>query len=159
MNRGTLAPLFDRIIDDRMETSRGSQLLTANELKASIVHEISVILNTRCTVRRIIYEDHIETIPLFGLPDFFGLEDWSDLGAGSTQDWAKAARFLETAIQAAEPRLTNIRVTVEAYDPLTQTLSTRVYGSVKENHEIKEFNFPLTLSHKSSDVSKKKSAA
>ncbi len=159
MNRGTLSPLFDRIVDDRAETGRGRQLLTADELKASIIHEVSVVLNTRCTVRKIIYEDHIETIPLFGLPDFFGLEDWSNLGAGDTQEWAKAARFLETAIQAAEPRLTNIRVTIEAYDPLTQTLSTRVYGSVKEHHEIKEFHFPLALSHKPSEVSQKKSAA
>ncbi len=150
IHRGTLPPLFDRIIDDKMEADLGGQLLTAEDLKNSIVNEISLILNTRCTVRKVIYEDHIESIPFFGLPDFFGLGDFSYFDGSSSQEWPSIARFVETAIQAAEPRLENVSVTVEGYDSINQILSTTVSASVKKSHLLKDIHFSLPLSHQPS---------
>ncbi|MBI2707937.1 MAG: type VI secretion system baseplate subunit TssE [Proteobacteria bacterium] len=147
INRGTLPPLFDRIVDDTMGLGVGSQLLNADELKASIVNELSLVLNTRCTVRKVIYEDHLESIPLFGLPDFFGMGDFSYFDGSNSQDWPKAARFIETAIQAAEPRLENVRVSVDGYDPVNQVLSTTVWASVKKSPLLKDIHFPLAISH------------
>ncbi len=147
INRGTLPPLFDRIIDDTLGLSLGSQLLNADELKTSIVNELSLALNTRCTVRKVIYEDHLESIPLFGLPDFFGLGDFSYFDGSNSQDWPKAARLIETAIQAAEPRLENIQVSVDGYDPVSQVLSTSVSASVKKSPLLKDIHFPLAISH------------
>ena len=154
ITRGMLPPLFDRIVDDKMSMGVESQLLNAQELKESIIREVSLVLNTRCTVRKVIYENHIETIPLFGLPDFFGLGDFSYLEGDNSQEWPAAARFVETAIKAAEPRLQNIFVEVEGYDSINQTLSVMVSASLKENKMLKEIHFPLTLQHRTKSPEK-----
>ncbi|HUX78911.1 MAG TPA: type VI secretion system baseplate subunit TssE [Alphaproteobacteria bacterium] len=145
INKGTLAPLFERIIEDKSDVGFVSQLLNAEELKQSIILEVSTILNTRCTVRKVIYEDHLETIPLFGLPDFFGLSDFSYFEGDNPQDWPTVARFIETAISAAEPRLQNIFVNVESYDSVAQTLFVTVSAFIKESKLMKEIHFPLAL--------------
>ncbi len=143
IKRGTPAPLFDRIVEDRLGAA--PQLLNAQELKDSIIHEVSIVLNTRCTVRKVIYEDHLEMIPLFGLPDFFGLSDFSYFDSANPEDWPTMARFIETAIQAAEPRLHHINVTVDHYDSVNQALSVMVSASGKETPLLKDIHFPLTL--------------
>src|ERR1700722_57732 len=91
INRGTPPPLFDRIVDDRAEGDVGGQLLDAKEFKESIVRELSVVLNTRCTVRKVIYQDHMETISLFGRPDFCGLGYFSYFDGANPQEWPTAA--------------------------------------------------------------------
>ena len=154
INRGTLPPLFDRIVDDKWDEKQGGQLLNTQELKNSIIHELSIILNTRCTVRKAIYEDHIETIPFFGSPDFFGLNDSNTFEGANSQEWPKIARFVETAIRAAEPRLTNIHVQVDSYDGINQALYITVLASMKERHLFKEIQFPLTLFNISASLQK-----
>lgn len=155
--RGILPPLFDRIIQDGSGTGMTLKLLNAQELKESIIHELELVLNTRCTVRKIIYEDHLESIPLFGMPDFFGMGDMSYFDGSNSQEWPKIARFIETAITAAEPRLQNVHVKVTNYDGTDQMLEIDVSASLKESDLLKEIHFPLTLSHRSS--SSKKAAA
>ncbi|OJW53364.1 MAG: hypothetical protein BGO67_01275 [Alphaproteobacteria bacterium 41-28] len=145
INKGVLAPLFDRIVDDRSGVGVTYQLLNAEELKDSIIREVSTILNTRCTVRKVIYEDYLETIPFFGLPDFFGMGDFSYLQGDNSQEWPTVARFIETAIRSAEPRLQNVFVNVEGYDNLEQALSVTVTASIKESKLVKEIHFPLVL--------------
>jgi type VI secretion system lysozyme-like protein len=154
INRGVIPPLFDRIVDDRRGEKQGAQLLNTQELKDSIIHELSIILNTRCTVRKAIYEDHIETIPFFGSPDFFGLNDSNSFDGSNTDDWPRTARFIETAIRAAEPRLTNIHVQVDRYDGVGQALYITVFAIMKERHLHKEIQFPLTLNNMSNSVQK-----
>lgn len=154
--RGTPPPLFDRIVDDKAGLLPSSHLMNEKELQNSIMNEVAIILNTRCTVRKVIYEDHIETIPFFGLPDFFGLGDFSYFDGSNQQDWPKAARFIGTAIQAAEPRLKNINVGVDSYDPVGLSLHVTVSAVMKENDTLKEIHFPLALQHNPSNAEKKK---
>ncbi len=145
INKGTLAPLFDRIVDYNNNVDGAIQLLNAEELKQSIIDEVSLILNTRCTVRKVVYEDHLEIIPLFGLPDFFGLVDFSYLEGDNPQEWSTVGRYIETAIMAAEPRLQHIFVEVENYDSVNQALFVTVSASIKDSKLIKDIHFPLTL--------------
>ncbi|MBA3813699.1 MAG: type VI secretion system baseplate subunit TssE [Alphaproteobacteria bacterium] len=147
INRGVSPPLFDRIVDDKNEWL-GNQLLDAQQLKDSIVEELSIILNTRCTVRKVIYQDHIQTIPMFGFPDFFGLEDLSNFDGSNPGEWPAAALSIETAIQAAEPRLRDIRVRVESYSHVEQTLFIQVSAFIEESHLLQEIHFPLALQHR-----------
>lgn len=143
--RGTLPPLFDRIVTDRTGEGIETHLLNAQQLKDSIIQEVSTILNTRCTVRKVIYKDHMVTIPLFGMPDFFGLGDFSYFDASNSQDWSLAASYLESAIRAAEPRLKNIVVAIDNYDSVNQTLFVTVSADLKDNKLLKEIHFPLSL--------------
>ena len=149
LKRGTSSPLFDRIIDPKLGMTALPALLDGEGLRASIVRELSLVLNTRCTVQKILYEAHFETISLFGMPDFFGLRDFSapEFDGSNTQEWPQAARAIEMAIQAAEPRLDNIRVTIEGYDATTQTLATIVQASLKHSAQQEAIHFPLSLTH------------
>ena len=152
--RGTLPPLFDRIVQDENGVTLGNKLLNEQELKESIIQELSLILNTRCTVRKVIYEGHMQMIPLFGFPDFFGLGDFSYFDGANAQEWPKAARLIETAIEAAEPRLQNIRVKIESFESVNQTLHIEVLASMEENHLLKEIHFPLSLQQRQSSSQK-----
>lgn len=146
INRGVLAPLFDRIVDEK-DGAIGNQFLNGIELQESIVEELSLILNTRCTVRKAIYRDHIQTIPLFGFPDFFGLGDFSNFDAANSQEWPTAARFIQTAIEAAEPRLRDVHVKIENFSQVDQKLSISVSAFIEESKLMKEIHFPLELHH------------
>ena len=158
INRGVSPPLFDRIIDDKNEWL-GNELLNPQELQESIIDELSTILNTRSTVRQVIYKDHIQTIPFFGFPDFFGLADLSNFDGANSQEWPEAALFIETAIQAAEPRLKDIRVMVESYNRVEQILHIKVSAFVKEFQILKEIHFPLALQHRSQGAQRKEKVA
>jgi type VI secretion system lysozyme-like protein len=147
INRGVSPPLFDRIVDEK-NVEQGGQLLNAQQLQDSIVYELSVILNTRCTLRKVIYQDHIQTIPLFGFPDFFGLGDFSNFDGDNPGEWPTAALFIETAIQAAEPRLKDIRVRVESYSRIEEMLFVTISAFIEDSHLLKEIHFPLALQHR-----------
>lgn len=145
IQRGVLPPLFDRIIQQRIDQVVGKQLLDAKELQESIIKELTLMLNTRCTVRKVIYDNHIDEIPLFGLPDFFGLEDFSNFDPSNQQTWPKTARIVTTAIQAAEPRLQNIHVKIKGYNTSLQSLEIAVSALLKERKLLKEIHFSLEL--------------
>jgi len=147
---GALPPLFDRIVGHPMGMASAQPLLDAEGLRQSIVHELSLMLNTRCTVRRVIYENHLETIPLFGLPNFLGLADFSYFDASNEEDWSKIARFVETAIQAAEPRIDDVHVKVASYDPSSQSVTVDVHAVLKKGYPLKDIHFPLTLASQTS---------
>lgn len=146
INRGTLPPLFDRIVDDK-NGGIGNQFLNARQLQESIVNELSLILNTRSTVRKAIYQDHIQTIPLFGFPDFFGLGDLSNFDGANSQEWPTAALSVELAIQAAEPRLKDIRVKIDKFSSVEQKLYLSVSAFIEDSQLLKEIHFPLELHH------------
>ena len=152
IQRGVLPPLFERIIQPKLGKHIGPPLLNVKGLQESIIHELALLLNTRCTVRKVIYDDHLEEIPLFGLPDFFGLEDFSDFDASNPQAWPKTALIIATAIQAAEPRLQNVHVKIDKYDAANQSLSVSVSASLKEIKLLKEIHFPLTFHHDSKNA-------
>jgi predicted component of type VI protein secretion system len=81
----------------------------------------------------------------------------SDFDGANTQEWATAALFIETAIQAAEPRLKDIRVKVENYNAIEQILSLTVSAFINHLDVYQEIHFPLELQHRP-QVERKKSA-
>ena len=90
----------------------------------------------------------MQLIPLFGFPDFFGLGDLSNFDGANPSEWPVAALFIETAIQAAEPRLKDIRVRIDHFSLCDQTLFVTVSGIIEESHLLKEIHFPLELQHR-----------
>lgn len=149
IQRGVMPPLFERIIQHKAEKSFERVLLDEKGLKESIIRELGLILNTRSTVRKVYYEEHLEEIPIFGMPDFFGLEDFSDFDASNRQQWPKIALLVATTIRAAEPRLQNIHVIVDKYDAATQSLSVSVTASLVHAKLLKDIHFPLTFQQSS----------
>lgn len=157
INRGTPPPLFERIVNEKGQ--RSGTLLDAQQLQDSIIAELSTILSTRCTVRKVIYQDHIQTIPFFGFPDFFGLSDLSQFDGSNPQEWPMIALSLQTTIQAAEPRLKHIQVKLEHYNPVEQVLSIRVSAVLETPYLLKEIHFPLEVQYRFSSLQGEKDRA
>ena len=85
---GGPVPLFDRLMDDDPETLSEhpvKKYYNRSEVIRSIEREVERILNTRATVKRAEYDDFSENPLNFGLPEMFGLGDFSQFDATNMQ--------------------------------------------------------------------------
>ena len=82
----------------------------------------------------------------------YGIPDFSHIAAGSDTDTHKLARILEQAIAVYEPRLRQLRVTIEP----SKTSKTTATGSIEAMLVVGSVNepvsFPLALVLKSGEV-------
>lgn len=141
---GAPVPLFDRLIDDDPETVTEQPVkryYNRFELIQSIEREVARILNTRATVKRAEYDDFSEDPLNFGLPEMFGLGDFSQYDATNQQNWPRIAELCEQAITRYESRIKNVTATVTAFDKKTQSLSVTIHA----DFAIKEFQGELTF--------------
>lgn len=144
--RGAPAPLFDRIKVPSQGKGEKCSLLNKNEVVASVIKEISLMLNARCTVRRRLYENHIDDVLVYGMPDMLGMPDFSYFDAANEQDWSLASKLLEITISSIEPRIQSVRVKIQNFDVKTQQLTVEVSGVVISGPVTQDIRFPLTLS-------------
>jgi type VI secretion system protein ImpF len=141
---GAPAPLFDRLIDDDPETISEHPIkkyYSRFEVIQSIEREVERILNTRATVKRAEYEDFSEDPLNFGLPEMFGLGDFSQFDAASMQQWPRIIDLCEQAILRYEPRIKNVTANVTGFDKKTQSLSM----TIQADFAMKEFQGELTF--------------
>ena len=103
------------------------------------------MLNSRCSVRRRLYEGHKEDVLVYGMPDMLGLPDFSYFDAANEQDWARVASLLEMTICAIEPRIQSLKVAVQGFDVKKQELQVQVSGSIQSGSITQDIRFPLTL--------------
>ena len=104
--RGARTPLFERLTDlDRLQRQEPNpqRVLDSDELKRSVRDEVSRLLNTRCPVR----EDRNGAVIDYGLPDF----SW--MSAASETDRQQLAATISRKVAKFEPRLREVRVTLE----------------------------------------------
>ncbi len=142
--RGAPAPLFDRLIDDDPETISEhpvKKYYNRFEVIQSIEREVDRILNTRATVKRSEYDDFSEDPLNFGLPEMFGLGDFSQFDATNMQQWPRIIELCEQAILRYEPRIKNVTATVAGFDKKTQSLSMTIHA----DFAMKEFQGELTF--------------
>ncbi|MEB3702130.1 Type VI secretion system baseplate subunit TssE [Candidatus Bealeia paramacronuclearis] len=156
--RGATAPLFDRIKAPGFSGDSTQVLLNSHELSQSVMTELKIMLNTRCTVRRSLYESHIDDVLIYGMPDLLGFPDFSYFDAANAQEWGRVASLLEITIQAIEPRFQNVKVDIQAFDAKTQELHINVSGLIKSGPLTQDIRFPLALSKNDSHPYKSKAA-
>lgn len=141
---GARIPLFDRLIDEDPEAEKevpARRYYNQVELVQSIEREVARILNTRAMVKRKEYEDFSEDPLNNGLPEMFGLVDFSQYDATKSGDWPRIAELCEQAIQRYEPRIKNVRAEVTDFDKKTQNLNLTIHADLA----IKEFQGELTF--------------
>jgi type VI secretion system lysozyme-like protein len=141
---GAPVPLFDRLIDEEPEAMTEQppkRYYNRFELIRSIEREVERILNTRATVKRAEYTDFLEDDLNFGLPEMFGLGDFSQYDASNDAEWARIEELCERAITRYEPRIQNVTATVTAFDKKTQSLSMTIHA----DFAMKEFQGELTF--------------
>jgi len=141
---GARIPLFDRLIDDDPEAEKEvpvKHYYNRFELIQSIEREVERILNTRATVKREEYDEFSEDPLNYGLPEMFGLADFSQYDATKVDEWPRIEELCEQAIMQYEPRIKNVTATVTAFDKKTQNLSITIHA----DFAIKEFQGELTF--------------
>jgi type VI secretion system lysozyme-like protein len=141
---GAPVPLFDRLIDEDPEAEKevpSKRYYNRFELIQSIEREVERILNTRATVKRDEYEDFSENPLNYGLPEMFGLGDFSQFDATKVDEWPRIEDLCAQAILRYEPRIKNVTANVTGFDKKTQSLSM----TIQADFAIKEFQGELTF--------------
>lgn len=120
---------MDRLLDLGSPAASGESgsapLLGDEELRASVRREVAHVLGTRCTLtleQAESLEPHERTVLDYGLPDLGPL--------GSTPaDAQRLERIIARAVEAYEPRLHRVRVSVQP--PLPEEGTTRAMLSAR----------------------------
>jgi type VI secretion system protein ImpF len=145
---GAPVPLFDRLIDDDPETVTEvptKKYYNRFELIQSIEREVERILNTRATVKRAEYQEFSKNPLNYGLPEMFGLGDFSQYDATNEDDWPRIGALCEQAIMRYEPRIKNVTAEVTAFDQKTQSLGMTIHAEFNLKEFQGELTFPTTF--------------
>ena len=151
MTSGAATPFFDRLIDHNPASEWDEayeSFLDYDSLMASVMREVSHILNTRRGARQAFYNEVEDDAVYFGLPALFGFNDFQSFDALSTTDRRKIIGLCEKSITMFEPRLTEVSITVGAYDVPTQSLEISVSGLLRIENRLERVQFPVSIDRK-----------
>ncbi|MBW8310096.1 MAG: type VI secretion system baseplate subunit TssE [Candidatus Paracaedibacteraceae bacterium] len=146
--QGAPIPLFEKLIDnDRstLEEVPPKRFYNRFELMQSIQLELSRILNTRANARKSEYDQLANDERNFGLPQLYGLADFSQYDATNKGHYARIARLCENAIRLFEPRLRNVTVTITEFDPKRSRLYAIIDAELNIKNFQEEVTFPLEI--------------
>ncbi len=147
---GTTAPLFDRLVDDDLNTfAEVVPFIKYNreETIASVMREATHLLNTRCKIPWKEYQALDPSTLEYGLPDLYGFPDQSYGDASSPEGANKLARLMANSLKLFEPRLESVSVEISQYDPQTQNLYLQVHGMLKIGDVLEPISFPVAVQH------------
>ncbi|MBS0184865.1 MAG: type VI secretion system baseplate subunit TssE [Proteobacteria bacterium] len=149
---GSFVPLFVKLQDlntDQKEEAPPLRYFSKEELQASVITNISDLLNTRVTLPAHVFNAIIQNDQFEGYPELYGLPDFSYFDASNQATWSYYTFLIKTAIERNESRLTNVSVVLEKFMPPFQTLQATISGDliINEMTEPLSFNVTLTSSH------------
>lgn len=146
---GAPIPLFDRLIDEDPEEDSEvppKRFYNRFELIQSIQREIERILSTRTSTKREQYQDLADDPLNYGLPEMFGLGDFSQFDGANSGDWDYINQLCQRAIEIFEPRVKNVEVNVQSFDRSRQALSITVQATIALKNYQGEVSFPMVIS-------------
>ena len=103
-------PLFDRLVDRDPRLGRElrpMRTLDRRGLKESVRRELELLFNTRCPIPAHRLAGRERTVIDYGIPDF------STFSPRSHDDRARLAEAMRRAVEAYEPRLRQVHITIE----------------------------------------------
>jgi type VI secretion system protein ImpF len=136
--------LFDRLMDTHARATPSGMLLrlSLDEMKESVARDLEDLLNTRSVIAQSLLEKYpecSESIVAYGLNDFAGLS------LSSTDDRACICRCLEQAIARHEPRLCNVRASLEVQEGDINRLHFAITALLMLNSAQEPVNFDAVL--------------
>ncbi|MBI1954167.1 MAG: type VI secretion system baseplate subunit TssE [Proteobacteria bacterium] len=146
---GAIRPLFDRLIDeDPFVPTEPLPKRYYNQQQAisSIIQDVERLLNTRSSARRDVYKTFIDNPLNKGLPFLYGLAEYTYQEASSPQSWWRISKLCKKALDVYEPRLKNVKVTVDAFDTLKQALKISIQADLTLLSFQGQVNFAMFLS-------------
>jgi type VI secretion system protein ImpF len=143
---GARALLFERLVDydpkSLTEESRPFRILNRKELKESVRRELGRLLNTRCSIPTHLLGEEERTVLDYGIPDF------SSFSAHNADDHQLIAKIIAQSISAFEPRLHQVRVSVERFRDSDRTLWIIIDGVLVIDSVTEPVSFPVILQSK-----------
>lgn len=136
-------PLFDRLVDDEPEVSREPvprRTLDRAGLHASLQRELARLLETRCPFPGDVALDRERSALDYGLPDL----DQGGRGHVSERR-ARLIRIVTQSIEAFEPRLEGLRVTILDTGEGRSRVTVALTGSVLVDDHAEPFSLSLPL--------------
>ena len=142
--RGFAPGLFDKLMGDgtRHHLNGVVTRLSVEELKDSVARDLESLLNTRVVISDEIMKQYPEcsrSIVAYGLNDFAGMS------LASTDDRASICRSLEESIARHEPRLRNVRTSLEIQEGSINRLNFAINALLVVNSTKEPVNFDAVL--------------
>jgi len=136
--------LFDRLMNPHGAATSGGTLLrlSLEEMKDVVARDLENLLNTRSVIAASLLKKYPEcsnSIVTYGLNDFAGLS------LSSTDDQAYICRCLENAIDRHEPRLRNVRVSLEVREEAINCVNFAIAALLVLNSAQEPVNFDAVL--------------
>jgi len=146
---GGRALLFDRLVDLEPASPQESppfRVLDRQALEQSVRREVARVLNTRCPRPERLQEEGERTVLNYGVPDF------SFLAAAGTTDRQRLADDLTQAVVAYEPRLSQVRVTLDSIEGNPTALVGRIEAVLAVGMVGEAVAFPLLIQLKAGEI-------
>lgn len=136
--------VLDRLIDLEPKSQAEAPLTRAQSLrrlKASLKRDLEWLFNTRRTVQEApsTARELERSLYHYGLPDFTGLS------LRSTRDRQKITKMLEATVAQFEPRLANVRVTMESVPENARRLRFLIEGLLRIEPAPERVSFDTVL--------------
>jgi len=146
--RGASVPLFDRLTSRHEGRGDIRQLLSPEELQASIGRELGRLMNTRSRLTPREFLNGTGTTVDYGIPDFLALS------ARSQADTDLLQEVVALAVTRYEPRLKGTTVQVLPAAKPGSGATLMIGGTVKIGMKLRQLNFELQLDQRTGDSAK-----
>ncbi|HZS44230.1 MAG TPA: type VI secretion system baseplate subunit TssE [Blastocatellia bacterium] len=148
VTEGARTLLFDRLNNREFPSVEPVHLrvLDRSGLKESVRQELSRLLNTRCPTPLDSVCEEERSVVNYGIPDF------SSLSPSKTEDQKLLAAIITSTINAFEPRLKLVKVTVERFLESERALSVKIDAMLVVDSITEPVTFQVYLHGKSGDA-------
>ena len=142
--KGFTPGLFDRLMDVPVSGATGATVsrMSVEDLKDSVARDLEALLNTRTVIPEMLlkrYPECARSIVTYGLNDFAGRS------LSSTDDRAYICMCLEKAIARHEPRLRNVKASLEVREDSTNRLNFAITALMVVSTSQEPVNFDAVL--------------
>ncbi|ATQ76551.1 type VI secretion system baseplate subunit TssE [Massilia violaceinigra] len=142
--KGFTPGLFDRLMDVPVNGSSSGTVtrMSVEDLKDSVARDLEALLNTRT----VIPEDLLKRYPECGRSIVtFGLNDFAGRSLSSPDDRAYICLCLEKAIARHEPRLRNVKASLEIREDSVNRLNFAITALLVVSSSQEPVNFDAIL--------------
>ncbi|MGI4720160.1 MAG: type VI secretion system baseplate subunit TssE [Janthinobacterium lividum] len=141
--KGYMPGLFDRLLGlPNRGPGNAAQRLTAEELKDAVARDLEALLNTRSSMpdgALKAYPECSRSMVTYGLGDF------ADRCLSSPADRAEICASIEQAITTHEPRLRNVRASLDLRDDSVNRLNFSITAVIVASTSQEPVNFDAVL--------------
>jgi len=144
--KGYTPGLFDRLLGVPLRTT---QRMSAEDMKDAVARDLEALLNTRA----VLAPGLLDGYPECGRSIVsYGMQDFAELSLSSPSDRALICECIEKAIACHEPRLREVKATLEMRHGAVNRLDFSITGLLVASRSQEAVNFdavlqPSTLSY------------